>query len=183
LYEGFFDFTPTHKTWLTTNHIPIVKGSDEGIWRRIHLIPFDQTIPAAERVRDFRETVLMPELAGILNWALEGLRDYLKNGLQPPARVLKASNEYREDMDVIGQWIAERAERNSHAFAPTSLLHANYAEWAQANVGWAQTVIAFGRELRRRGFGSRKDGRGISCVTGIRLKSGVAIAAVEVRVQ
>ena len=69
LYEGYFDFTPTHKTFLTTNNKPIVKGTDEGIWRRIHLLPFVRVIPAEERDPNFREKMLLPELPGILNWA------------------------------------------------------------------------------------------------------------------
>jgi putative DNA primase/helicase len=183
LYADFFDFAPTHKTWLTTNHIPIVKGSDEGIWRRIHLIPFDQTIPAAERIRDFRETVLMPELPGILNWALEGLRDYLTNGLQPPARVLMASKEYRADMDVIAQWLEQRTTQKLHALTPVALLHADYAAWAQVNVGWELSAIALGRALAQRpGLAAHRDSRA-RYIRGIELKASVQALPMPVSLQ
>ena len=86
LYEAPFDFTPTHKTFLTTNHKPIVKGTDEGIWRRIHLLPFVRVIAAGERDPNFREHVLLPELPGILNWALDGLKEYWKIGLVAACR-------------------------------------------------------------------------------------------------
>ena len=70
LYEDDFDFAPTHKTILTTQHKPIIKGTDEGIWRRLHLWAFLHTFPKEERDVTFRGRVLMPELPGILNWAL-----------------------------------------------------------------------------------------------------------------
>jgi putative DNA primase/helicase len=109
-YKGFFDFDPSHKTFLTTNHKPIIRGTDIGIWRRIHLLPFTVTSPPEDAEKDFREGRLMPELPGILNWAIEGLRAYLKEGLNPPPAVLDATKEYRQDMDVVEQWIDERCD-------------------------------------------------------------------------
>ena len=75
---------PTHKIDITTNHKPIITGTDEGIWRRIHLVPFTVTIPEEERDENYREKYLMPELPGILNWMLEGLKMYKEIGLKPP---------------------------------------------------------------------------------------------------
>jgi P4 family phage/plasmid primase-like protien len=81
LYEAPFDFTPSHKAVVTTNHKPIVRGIDEGIWRRINLIGFEQTISGNV---NFRAEKLIPELSGILNWMLDGLREYYRIGLAPP---------------------------------------------------------------------------------------------------
>ncbi len=159
LYEEPFDFTPTHKTFLTTNHKPIVRGTDEGIWRRIHLLPFIKTIPVAERDVNFREKVLLPELPGILNWALDGLKEYQREGLKPPQVVMDATGEYRKDMDIIGNWIDERCELNPAAETATSLLHADYKEWTSHSVGFAMSAIAFGRELSERGFEKKKVNR------------------------
>ena len=104
----FFDFTPTHKTWLTTNKKPIIKGTDLGIWRRVQMWPFLVTIPEEERDKYFRQKKLMSELPGILNWALAGLMSYHEQGLAPPPAVVEATEEYRKDMDVLGQWITAR---------------------------------------------------------------------------
>src|SRR4029077_19766229 len=93
-----------------TNHKPIVRGTDVGIWRRIHLLPFTVIIPPEKVEKDFRERRLIPELPGILNWAIEGLKAYLKEGLNPPPVVSEATEEYKQDMDVVGQWIDERCE-------------------------------------------------------------------------
>jgi putative DNA primase/helicase len=174
LYEEPFDFTPTHKTFLTTNHKPIVKGTDEGIWRRIHLLPFIKVIAIEERDPNFREHKLLPELPGILNRALEGLKEYWNIGLQPPAGVTDATKEYRDDMDLVGNWIEERCEVNPAAEEDTAYqettanLHFDYEEWAKGSVGFSMSTIALGRELVNRGFKQKKvkQVRGIS---GLRL--------------
>src|SRR6516162_3709046 len=107
LYENFFDFPPTHKGFLTTNHKPIVRGTDHGIWRRLHLVPFLVKIEEKERDKHFREKKLAPELSGILNWAIAGCASYLKDGLNPPKSVTDATEDYRHDMDLVGLWIEE----------------------------------------------------------------------------
>jgi len=152
LYQEPFDFTPTHKAFVTTNHKPIVRGTDEGIWRRLHLLPFTETIPINERDRNFRQNVLMPELPGILNWALEGLRAYQKDGLNPPQGVLLATQDYRADMDLVGRWLEERCDQNPQGKETSAALYGDYELWAKAEIGFTMTPIAFGRELGDRGF-------------------------------
>jgi putative DNA primase/helicase len=150
LYENPFDFTPTHKTWLTTNKKPIIKGTDPGIWRRVQMWPFLFPIPEEERDRYFRQKWLMPELPSILNWALAGLMDYHKQGLAPPLAVTEATEEYRKDMDVLGQWIAARLVSSPETTLKRTDLFRDYEVWSKANVGWHMTSIAFGRELAAR---------------------------------
>ena len=76
--------------------MPEIKGTDEGIWRRIHLIPFDVRIkPAAQNKNLVRELVM--ELPGILNWALKGYLAWRKGGLKPPEAIQAASAEYRRE--------------------------------------------------------------------------------------
>jgi putative DNA primase/helicase len=169
LYEAPFDFTPTHKTILTTNHKPIVRGADEGTWRRIHLLPFTKMIPVEERDLHFRERRLLPELPGILNWALDGVRAYWGGGLKPPAAVLEATQEYREDMDIIGQWIEERCVLDPAAKTTASSLHTSYKYWAESEVGFSISVNKFGRELHSRRFEKCKV-EGVRGVRGLRLR-------------
>ncbi len=171
LYGHLFDFFPTHKTALTTNHKPIVRGTDEGIWRRLHLIPFIVTISKSAVEKDFRERRLMPELSGILNWALAGLADYLKQGLNPPRTVLASTQDYRNDMDVVGQWIAERCEVNPKASVPTSAAYSDYSQWAADEVGWELRKLTFRRHLSDRGFAAVKGTHGQRMIVGLRLKS------------
>jgi putative DNA primase/helicase len=152
LYETFFDFTPSHKTIITTNHKPIVQGIDEGLWRRIHAIVFELTIPASESNKNFRAEKLLPELSGILNYALEGLKEYYRIGLAPPQEVRDAIKEYREDMDIIGRWIEERCALDPEAEERSMDLYQDYSGWAAVEVGFPLSAIAFGRNLADRGF-------------------------------
>lgn len=174
LYENPFDFRPTHKTILTTNHKPIVRGTDEGIWRRLHLIPFIETIPPTERDPHFRERVLVQERSGILNWALQGLGAYQERGLDPPAIVKDATNEYREDMDIIGRWIEEQCIRDAASKVATAALYADYADWARDEIGFSISVIQFGRDLASRGFEKVRLDSSTKGVRGLRLRNDFA---------
>jgi putative DNA primase/helicase len=180
LYGHFFDFFPTHKTFVTTNHKPIVRGTDEGIWRRLHLIPFTVTIPKSAVEKDFRERRLMPELAGILNWAIAGVAAYLKEGLNPPAIVRTATDDYRQDMDVVGQWLEERCVRDPNAGTPTGNAYEDYAYWAGAEIGWALTRLRWRRNLSDRGFEAAKGTHGQRVIKGLRLKyaAGLSITVI-----
>jgi putative DNA primase/helicase len=170
LYGHFFDFFPTHKTFLTTNHKPIIRGTDEGIWRRVHLIPFTVSIDASAVDKHFREHRLLPELPGILNWALAGLASYLKIGLSPPDMVVASTTEYRRDMDVIGQWIDARCEVDSRASISTAAAYGDYSLWATDEVGWALKKLTFRRHLTDRGYAAIKGTHGQRMITGLRLK-------------
>jgi putative DNA primase/helicase len=155
LYERPFDFFPTHKTMLTTNHKPIVRGTDEGIWRRIHLWLFGTIIPVAERVQNFRVEVLVPELPGILNWAIAGTVKYLANGLMPPNSVVANTDKYRKDMDIVGKWIGERCTTEKGAWTSIGALCEDFRNWS----GLKASPIGFGRDLSSRGYESEPRGR------------------------
>ena len=92
LHKEFFEFKPRFKLCLRGNHKPRITGTDDGIWRRIHLIPFQVQIPEAERDPNLLNK-LLKELPGILNWALAGFQEWRKEGLKPPRRVVEAGQE------------------------------------------------------------------------------------------
>jgi putative DNA primase/helicase len=171
LYSHFFDFFPTHKTFVTTNHKPIIRETDEGIWRRLHLVPFTITVPRDRVEKDFRERHLMPEMAGILNWAIEGALAYLNEGLSPPAAVQVATDEYRRDMDVVGQWLEERCVREPNANTPSSTAYFDYKFWADEEIGWFLSQIRWRRNLSDRGFEAGKGSHGQRVIKALRLKS------------
>lgn len=163
LYEGFNDFMPTHKTVITTNHKPIVKGSDDGIWARLHPLRFGVKIAPEEEAKDYRERVLVPELAGILNWALAGLKEYVRVGLKAPAAVEKERTEYRHEMDRVGQWLEDRCgddlDKGDDATETlVSLLYADYELHSKSKSGFAVSKTRFGRELGERGYAWVKRG-------------------------
>jgi putative DNA primase/helicase len=72
LNQNPFDYIPTHKAEVLTNYKPKAKETKHAFWRRVHLVPFEVTISDDEKIRDYRERHLVPELPGILNWMLKG---------------------------------------------------------------------------------------------------------------
>ncbi|MBC6714265.1 phage/plasmid primase, P4 family [Treponema sp. Marseille-Q3903] len=105
LYGEYFSFKPTFKIFMATNHKPKIRGADNGIWRRIKMIPFTVTIPPEQRDKKLTEK-LIAENSGILNWLIQGYAMWRKEGLgEEPKAVREANNEYRMDMDVVGTFV------------------------------------------------------------------------------
>ena len=123
-------WTPTHKLVIVGNHRPIISGGDHGIWRRVRLIPFVEIISDAER-----DTNLLSKLhregPGVLNWALEGLRNWKQQGLNPPPEVKAAVATYQADMDILGQWMDDHVEIKPGVKTPTNDLYRAYSNWAR----------------------------------------------------
>jgi putative DNA primase/helicase len=103
LYQEAFTFKPQFKIWWSFNHSPNISDMTYSIWRRILRIPFKERIPPEEQNKDL-EIILKSELRGILNFALEGLLEYQKIGLNPPIGIQNATKEYQEDQDVLLDW-------------------------------------------------------------------------------
>lgn len=106
LQANFFLFQPLFKLTISGNHKPDIRGTDDGIWRRLLLVPFDVQIPKDERDPDL-VAKLFEERAGILNWLRDGLIDYLESGLQEPQQVIAATQEYRADSDPVGTMLTD----------------------------------------------------------------------------
>lgn len=169
LYAEPFEFEPTFKLWFDTNHKPVVRGTDYAIWRRLRLIPFEVTIPEAERDESLKwpNSRLRDELPGILNWAIEGCLLWLESGLRPPAKVLMATDTYRVESDVLGAFIEECCELGGYE-EQASLLYRAYRKWAEDNGEYVLTNTAFGRRLEDRGITWRKS-HGTKYREGLRL--------------
>ncbi|MEJ0096389.1 MAG: phage/plasmid primase, P4 family [Methylocella sp.] len=177
LFEAPINFTPTHKPFLRTNHKPKIKGTDVGIWRRIHYVPYLVTISDAEKDEDFRENKLVPELPGILNWCLEGLKDYLANGgLRPPEIVSKATAQYRKDMDGVGLWIGLFCSRDE-TVTKLSLgtLFDSFSKWANDEGVDHTTRNDLAARLRLAGYEDYKS-HGSTVFKGIKLNYAADVA-------
>jgi putative DNA primase/helicase len=151
LNQPFFEFRPAFKLLLSFNHKPNVRGQDEGIWRRLHLVPFDVEIPPPERDLELLAK-LKTEGPGVLNWLLDGLRLWLEDGLAVPEVVRAATDGYRVDSDPVGQFLAAATSPMPGARVQASLLYGAYAAWCRqaAYSPWSQN--AFGRSLADRGL-------------------------------
>jgi putative DNA primase/helicase len=132
LYGEFFDFIPTFKVFMATNHKPMIKGTDYGIWRRIKLIPFTTTI-TPDRQDKHLEEKLLREGSGILNWLLEGTLRWCEKGLATPALVSSATEEYRSEMDVLGNFIKECCIQSPGVTIRARELFRAYQEWCEEN--------------------------------------------------
>lgn len=148
LYGDEFEYRPEFKLWMATNHKPTIRGTDIGIWRRIHIIPFTVTIPEDKIDKDLG-TKLTAELPDILAWMLEGYRLWRHEGLNKPKVVLDAVKEYRNEMDVISafldsDYVAEGGE------VKASALYALYCQWAAECNEYKMSSRKFGVELVKR---------------------------------
>lgn len=133
-YEKPYSFQPTHKLWLIGNHKPTITGTDNGIWRRINIIPFNVIFSKEKQIKPSQfHAWFRAELPGILNWALKGWLDYQANGLQPPAEVINATNEYRSEQDQIGAFVEETLMRVPGSRIKTGTLFQMYSDWAREN--------------------------------------------------
>jgi putative DNA primase/helicase len=163
--KNSFEFKPQFKVWVAANHKPIVRGDDHAIWRRIHLIPFEQTFEGKNKDKNLRER-LLAELPGILNWAIEGCLLWQKQGLVQPAQIREATLEYRSEMDLLAEWIESCCCVGPNECATVASLYQNYNSWCITN--WVKPMErrTFGRKLSSRGFqrdklGGQRGYRGI----------------------
>lgn len=166
--EDFWTFEPTHKFWIGANDKPIISGTDHAIWRRLHLIPFDVKFGDDRKDPELPER-LRAELPGILAWAVRGCLEWQRVGLQPPARVLAATETYRSESDCLGQWIAGSLVQDRRHETPAKTLYEHYQAWSEGMGDRPMSQRAFGLALSERGYERVK--RGVFRYRGVRLRS------------
>jgi putative DNA primase/helicase len=169
LYKEFFEFKPTFKIFLAANAKPIIRGQDQAIWRRVRLVPFEVSIPTPEQDKRLPEK-LKAELPGILSWAVEGCLAWQREGLGVPPEVFEATEEYRDEMNELGEFMKDCCLIKEDAMALSADLYKSYTEWAESNGErnpLSQNV--FGTRLRERGFQSKRTTGGKRCWKGIGL--------------
>jgi putative DNA primase/helicase len=149
LHQEFFEFLPSFKIFFVTNHKPVIKNSDLGIWRRIRLIPFTVTIPPEEVDKKLPEK-LREEMPGILRWAVEGCLKWQSEGLTPPNRVVEATDEYRSEMDTLSHFVNDYCVVNPAARVATKDLYEAYKEWSEENGEYVLAKNKFIQRLRER---------------------------------
>ena len=162
LYGDEFEYSPEFKIWITTNHKPVVRGTDVGIWRRIRLIPFEVNIPA-EKVDKQLKYKFREEMPQILRWAVEGAMLYRKEGLEPPECVVKSTAEYKAEMDLMAGFMDAciAIDYTESKAIPASELYTIYTEWAKANNEYIMTSRKFFGELSKRTPEKKKVASGI----------------------
>ncbi|HPH40497.1 MAG TPA: phage/plasmid primase, P4 family [Candidatus Fermentibacter daniensis] len=158
LFCEHFEFRPECKVWMYGNEKPNIKGTDEGIWRRVRLVPFVVHIPEEDQDRTLAHK-LEEELPGILNWALEGLKEWRVTGLGTPPSVKDATIAFREEMDSVQQFIESECEMGLAYSEEANTLYSQYRSWA-AGQGITQLKRNdFARALDKKDFSRGRDPR------------------------
>lgn len=157
--QDFFEFIPQFKLLIVGNHKPSIRNVDEAMKRRLHMVPFTITIPAAKRDKRLPDR-LLTERDGILDWALRGCLEWQKHGLRPPQAVMAATEDYFEAEDALGRWIDERCETgNQNHWAGSTELFNSWKAWAEANNEFAGSMKRFSETLNTRGFEKNSNGK------------------------
>ena len=149
LFQNEFTFMPQFKTFLDTNHKPKAPSDDNALWNRIRLLPFNYEIPEDKIIPDFKENVLAKEYSGILNWMIAGALKYNEEGLKMPDKVKSATNEYRNAMDIISDFISEKCNFNKNKYEPKGNIYDAYLKWHKdrKNDGYPIKKITFLKRL------------------------------------
>jgi putative DNA primase/helicase len=170
LYESEITFLPTHKIWMYGNYKPTIRGTDTGIWRRLKLVPFAQTLQA-EDVDPSLPDKLAAELPGILAWAVRGCLEWQEKGLGSPAVIKEATEDYRNEGDTISRFIEAECEcEETPELVGSSELYNAYRAWCKLMAEYPFTHRRFSMELKKRGVKDDRLSSGHSAFKGIRLK-------------
>ena len=169
MHKDNFTYSPTYKLVMSGNHKPAIRNVDEAMRRRMHLIPFEVTIPRDKRDRQLQDK-LLKERDGILAWALEGCMQWQRIGLRPPQLVQDATSEYFEGEDAMGRWIEERCVLLPNARALTAELFNDWKQWADEAGEFVGSQRRFADLLITRGIEKWRNSIGLRGFRGIGLK-------------
>jgi putative DNA primase/helicase len=133
LYSEHIDFQPQVKIWIRTNYKPRILGTDEGIWRRVRLIPFNVRFEGAKDDKGLKDRIWANELPGVLAWAVRGAVEWSRAGLEPPQDVVAATAEYRKDENQVQQFVDECCKAGPDEKIVKPRLYEHYTRWARSS--------------------------------------------------
>lgn len=162
LYGDEFEYTPEFKIWVATNHKPVIRGTDVGIWRRIKLIPFEVNIPKDKIDKDLKQK-LKKEAPQILKWMVDGSIKWHEDGMSEPQGVLDAVKEYKQEMDLLANFIEECIviDYDCEDKVPAPDLFRAYIRWAKENNEYEMSSKKFFSEMTKKLPSKGRDSRGI----------------------
>jgi putative DNA primase/helicase len=166
----FFTYQPAFKLVIAGNHKPGLRNVDEAMRRRFHLIPFNVTIPAAERDVMLPEK-LKAEWSGVLQWALEGCLLWQRNGLRPPAAVRDATDSYLAAEDATTAWLDEECVVDAKAWCKTTDLFDSWKRWSERTGERFVKRKQFMAQLEGKNFRQARHSSGDRGFAGVALKA------------
>lgn len=149
LHENEFEYEPQFKLWMATNHKPIIRGTDDGIWRRMAIIPFTVQIPEHKVDRNLKYK-LRREMNAILNWAVEGFLEWQRIGLKEPSTIKEQRKTYRTEMNPIELFIDECCVIDSEEREKTADVYRVYSSWAKENNYYLLDNTRFSKEMQNK---------------------------------
>ncbi len=169
--EDDWEFVPTHKIVLSTNHKPQINETANAIWDRLHLVPWLARFPPDDPRHDPElGTKLAAEAPGILAWVVRGCLEWQRAGLAPPAVVREATAGYRSSSDPLSNWINDCCVESESAQALIAALYKSYEKWCEQNGEPPLSGRSFGDKLAERGYAADMGAKGARIRRGIGLK-------------
>jgi len=156
--EDFWSFDPSHTFVMLTNHKPIVTGQDEGIWRRLRLVPWEIVIPAEERDEQLPDRLAL-EHDAVLAWLVAGYQEWRRRGLAEPGKVLTATAAFRSESDALKRFLEQRC-LSGHGTAGSTELFTAWSAWCGAEGEDPGSQTSFATLLQNKGYDKYKDGAG-----------------------
>jgi putative DNA primase/helicase len=157
MYREFFQFLPSFTPWLRTNHKPIITGEDDGIWRRLVMLKFGRKFKLADQDPHL-EDKLLTERDGILGWMIAGAPIYLKYGIKPSKTMLAELSTYRNESDLLGEFLADKTKSAPSEQVQQLLLFSRYSNWCAETGVRPMSKKQFTQRLAERGFKDKKSG-------------------------
>lgn len=149
LYGEEFQFKSEFKMWIACNYKIVVRGTDKGIWRRMRLIPFEAEFEGKNEDKSL-ESKIKAECPQILAWAIEGCLEWQKEGLEMPDEIRIATNEYRDEMDIVRSFAKDRIKAKPRNKIKASLIYTAYKQWARDGNEYMMSNQKFGLEFAKK---------------------------------
>jgi putative DNA primase/helicase len=162
--QDWFEFDPTFKLLVVGNHAPQIATVDDAMRRRLCMVPFNNKPAMPDPTLGQR---LKQEAGGVLRWAMEGFEAFRQaGGLNPPERVLKATQAYLDEQDTVGAWLQDCCIVGDGGWTASADLFRSWEAWCRDAGIHAKSIKRLSGDLARRGIPAerRKHGRGFGNV-------------------
>lgn len=165
--KDFIEFEPSHTVIMVTNFKPKVSGDDPAMWRRIRVVPFDVVVENPDPQLPARLELALP---AALQWAFDGYKRYVEQGLDEPEAVLLRTQQYQVSSDALGRFIDEQVITSTSTAARTKAreLYSAWSKWCHASGENAGSEVDFATAMGRRGF-EKKKSHGVMAYVGLML--------------
>ncbi len=172
-YKDPFHFVPSHQVVLYTNHLPKVGANDDGIWRRLKVIPFNAKIKGNSDIKNYADYLYEEAGSAIMSWIIEGAKKVSEDDykVDDPKCVVDAIASYRDENDWLGHFIADCCEVDDTSEEKSGEFYQQYRAYCIQNGEYTRSTTDFYAAVDKAGFYRHKTNKGVM-VHGVKLKTG-----------